>query len=255
MPSGLAFEDQAAGLRRLFYSRPCQTIAFVAGGERFGRTSLLTRTALELAGAGERVVVIDEHVGPRSAQARLGVVAADDLWGCIVGEQSNSDVATAVQPNLHVVSAAVAADRLSASAQGVQERLDMILAPVQRSAGFVLIDSRLSHDGELSLLAASAHHVVVVVGAQGGSVTHAYGLIKRLARKRSRECFQLVITRPASAEMARTVFSNLRQTAQQHLGVRIELLAVVGNPAAENLGEELFNRLPRGLLPTAGVAA
>jgi flagellar biosynthesis protein FlhG len=239
--------DQAAGLRRMFDARPHQLVAFAAGDDKCGRTPLVVQTAIKLAEAGERVVVIDEHRGPRRAIAKLGVGIPGDIWDSLIGRIALERLITPVVPNLWTLAADGVASRLQEDSPLIREKLDMIVTPIMGGAEFVLIDSQLSPDGGLSVLSTMAHHMVVVVGAETGSITDAYTLIKRLVHERGREGFHIVITRPKNEAAGRKVFDNLKKTAQAHLGVRLDLLAIVRTPTVENLSEELFSRLPHPL--------
>lgn len=231
----------------MFDSRPHQMVAFAAGDERCGRTPLVVQTAVKLAAAGERTIVIDENSGPRRAIAKLGVNIPGDMWDSLTGRIALERLIVPVAQNLWALAADGVASRLHEDDPVVREKLDMVMTPILGGAEFVLIDSKLSREGQLSLLSSTAEHMVVVVGAEGESITEAYALIKRLVHERGREGFHMVITRPKSEAVGRTVFENLKRTAMQHLGVRLDLLAVVRNPLAEDLAEELFSRLPHPL--------
>lgn len=236
--------DQAAGLRRMFAQRPHQLVAFAAGDDLAGRTPLLVQSALKLAQAGERVLVIDENTGPKRAMARLGASLTGDMWDCLIGRIALERLIAPVAERLWALAADGVASRLHEDLPPVREKIDFVMAHLVGGAEFVLIDSRLAPGQPLSLLSSTAEHMVVVVGAQGESITEAYALIKRLANERGREGFHIVITRAKNDDTGRKVFENLRRTAQQHLGVRLDLLAVVSDPSAADVAEELFSRLP-----------
>lgn len=241
--------DQASGLRRLFRARPPQVIAFVAGQETCGRTPLVVQTASALAQAGHRVVVIDENAGPGSALAAFGVARRHDLLDLLRGQCRADQVLQAALPGLQVAVASRLADApadpamANALADGMRE--------IERGTGFVLIDSATRPGGRLSALAQAARHVAVVVAAQGLAITHAYALVKRLAREQGRDAFQVVVTRSRTPGEAQSVFENLRTTARSHLGVRLDFLAASRIPAADHLADALLSRLP---LPVAAEA-
>lgn len=237
-------EDQAAGLRRMFRSRPNQVIAFAAGQQSCGTTSLVVQTAVALAESGQRVLLIDENSGPGRALSSLGINPPGDLWDSLVGKIPLERVIVSVMANLWAVSAAGTAERLHQDAPEIRAKLDTLMTPMQGGSDFVLIDSHLAARGQLSLLSSTAPHMVVVVGAETASITDSYSLIKRLASERGRDGFQVVITRPKSEALAQTVFDNLKRTAGKHLGVRLELMAIIRIPTAEHLAEALSTKLP-----------
>ncbi len=237
-------EDQASGLRRLFTRRPNQVIAFASGRTSSGMTSLLVQTAVALAEGGQRVLLIDEHSGPGSAMATLGVQPRGDVWDSLIGRVALERAIVSVGQNLWAVSAAGCASRLHEDSPVIREKLEMLMTPMRGGSDFILIDSHLDPQSHLSILSSTAYHMIVVVSAETDSIRDSYALIKRLVNERGREGFQIVITRPKSAEDAQMVFDNLKRTAGRHLGVSLHLLGIVRIPTAENIADAIYAKLP-----------
>lgn len=237
-------DDQAAGLRRLFGSRPPQVIAFASGHGACGRTTLVVQTAAALAAAGHGVVIVDENATANSAVAAFGLTARYDLMHALTGERSLRQVMLQAAPLVRILPAARAAHELEhlAAADGMQ--LAACLNELQRGAAFVLIDCAVGRHGHLSRLAAAARHMAVVVAAQGSAITHAYAMIKHMARERGRSGFQVVITRARSDEEARAIFDNMRRVARGHLDVRLDYLGAADVPVTCNLAAPLLSQLP-----------
>ena len=236
--------DQAAGLRRLFGARAPQVIAFVSGRDACGRTTLLVQTAAALANAGHEVVIIDENHGPDNALATLGMSPRYDLMDMILRGRSAQQVMRPAAPLMRAVSASRFADELLHMDAVTADHLYAGLRQIQQGAAFVMIDCAARRGGHVSPLVLAARHIAVVVAAQGSAITHAYALIKRLARERGRNSFQVVITRARSDEDAHAIFDNLRRTAREHLGVRLEYLGSSRVPVTDHLAEALQSRLP-----------
>lgn len=234
--------DQAAGLRRLFSARPGCAIAFVAGREANGRTRLLMQTAIALADSGESVLVIDENRGDDNMHAAFGVKPAADLFDMVERDLPPQQILRTVASRLSLASAARLAAR-EALTEDHLLRLDAVLQSLQASHSYVLIDCSDGPDRPMSVLAAAAPALAVVVAAHSGAITGAYALIKRLARESGRSSFHVVITRARSDDESRAVFRNLADTAQRHLGVRLDFLAGAKQPAAEHIAVPLEARL------------
>lgn len=255
-------DDQAAGLRRLFAVRPSQLVAFAAGLEACGRTSLIVESAEALAAAGWRVLIIDENPAPQNILTRYGLAARHDLLQLLHGERSLSQVEVPLAPQLSVVAAARAlqAFDMAASARREQARsaalalrnLGPVLAHLQQGVDFILIDSARQSNGLLTPLTLAAPHMVVVAAATSATITHAYALIKRLARERGRADFQVVINRARTLAESRIIFDNMRRVAEQHLTVRLNYLAGVIPASTTALAHALLERLP---IPPALTAA
>lgn len=236
--------DQAAGLRRLLAERPPQVIAFAAGRPGVGRTTLAVQSATGLARRGLRVIVVDEADDGDNALSALGVRTTGDLFDAMIGKTPLQQLVREVEPQLWALPAAKAAALLRFDTPQAVAAAAALVAPLENAANYVLIDSRVQAGGQLSLMSARAHHMVVVVNQQAEPITQAYVLIKRLVQERGRDGFHLVVTRAASEKAARTIYENVRRTAQQHLGVRIGFLGHVPVPATADLADALQSRLP-----------
>lgn len=239
--------DQADGLRRLFGSRAPQVVAFASGREACGRGTLLVQTAAALASAGHGVVIIDENPAPDNALTAFGLAARHDLFNVVRGDRSLVQVSVTAAPLVRIVPAARAARELDRMSAIGRQRLAGALRELQQGAGFVLIDCASRRGGHLSPVAASARHFAVVVAAQGAAITHAYALIKRVARDHGRDCFHIAVTRARSQEEAQAIFNNMRRVAREHLGARLEYLGAAPVPVTGNLAEALINGLPPSL--------
>lgn len=233
--------DQASGLRRLFRAPAGRAVAFVSGREACGRTRLLVQTAAALARAGESVLIVDENAGSGSAHEILGVQPGRDLAEALAGRADPALLIQEAAPRVALLAAArLAARGIDGAAR---PRLDAVLGYLQQSHTCLLIDgAERSRDAPSPLLHA-APWVVAVVGAESSAITRAYAAIKRLARETGRERFQVVITRARSEAETRAVFGNLQRTAGEHLGVSLEFLAGVPQPATDHIADALLDRL------------
>lgn len=236
--------DQADGLRRLFGARAPQVVAFVSGRESCGRTSLLVQTASALAQAGHGVVIIDENSGSGNVLSAFGVSLRHDLLDMVQGRRMVREVMQPVAARVQAVAASRFANELPQLDATSAEYLNAGLRQIQAEASFVLIDCAAGRGGQLSPLTLMARHIAVVVAAQGSAITNAYALVKRLARERGRDGFQVVITRARSEKEAQSIFDNLRDTAHEHLGIRLGYLGGSRVPLTDHLADALQSRLP-----------
>ena len=238
--------DQAAGLRHLFAARTvraARVIAFVSGREACGRTTLLVRTAAALAKAGHGVLIIDENRGTDNIHSAFGIKARHDLLDLVRGGCPIERLVQPVAPRLGVVAAA----RFAAEVQHVDTmaagRLDAALGHLQEGNSFVLIDCAARGGQHLSLLALAAPHMAVLVAVQSSAIIRAYTLIKRLAQERGCDGFNIAITGARTGTEALAVFRNMRRTANEHLGVRLDYLGSARVPTEDHLAGALQGRL------------
>lgn len=254
-----AATDQAAGLRRLFRARPARAVAFVSGREACGRTTLLVRTAAALAEAGESVVIIDENPGPDNVHRVFGVKARHDLLDLVQRGLPMQRLVQPVAARLSLLSAAGFVSAVPHVDAATATQLNAAFRQLQEGSSYVLIDCAAGQGQHLSPLALAAPQMAVVVAAQGTAITTAYALVKRLVRERGREGFQVAITRAASDREALSIFHNMRQTAHEHLGVRLDYLGSARVPSVDHLADALQGSLSQssgagdwfGFLPVA----
>jgi len=243
MPSTGA-DDQAAGLRRLFGAPVAQVIAFVSARVSSGRTKVVVKTAAALAKGGQHVVLIDENTDQNNVHACFGMLPRLDLADLVQRADAAEKLAQQAGPRVSLIAAQRLANDLRHVDQEAAERLDSGLRKIQQGVSFVMIDCLTRTDGGLSPLSLAARHIAVVVAARTDAITDAYSLIKRLARERGREGFHIVVTRARNDIEAAAIYQNMRRTALDHLGVRLEYLGSSPEPETDHLAGGLQNRLP-----------
>lgn len=235
--------DQAAGLRRLF---GCwgTSLAVAHAQRRAGSPLQLARTANALAAQGHKVVVVDEHQGADSICCATGQVVKLDLFDALVGNCALVDAMIHVAPRIWVISAAKAARQFGKGEDNIQARMTACLKELGHEAAFILIDGMLRHDA-VSQLAQAADHQAIVARSTGKEVTEAYSLIKNLNKARAREQFHLIFDQAKDPVGARTLFRNLRNTAQAHLDLQLHHLATLVGETVDDLADGLQTRLPK----------
>jgi len=242
-------EDQAAGLRRLFARGGAPAhIAFAGAG---GRDALIAGLARGLAGAGKEVVVVDERGGGDGVAAAFGIAPRFDLLQAANGDIAASRVLHRPEAAIRLVPAARAARACQGDDVAQRRRVAESLRRMQQGADYVLLDAaaRGEGGGELSPLHPEADRLVLVVAASGRGLTDAYARLKRLAHGRgSRHGFEVIVSRAGSRAEAELLFGNLREVAQRHLGIGLELLGSLpqgGDPqeACDAMAEALLHPL------------
>ena len=235
--------DQAAGLRRLFPRREAQIIAF-AGVSR--ATALLVGgCARALAGAGAKVLILDEQRGTHSALADLGLTTRYDLAQALQGDVRLEAATVFKGPKLHALTAARAARGEGAGARADRE----VWQRCTRNYDWILINAA----PEPSRFVAAAQACVLVVAANRASVTAAYGQLKRISAVAANTMPCLAVA--ADAEDALPVVrENLIQAARLHLGIEVEYAGAleVGPPASASQQAWTHARIAQLLSRAAG---
>lgn len=241
------FEDQAAGLRKLFAgARGPVTVAFAGAGE--ARNALVAALARGLAAAGKEVLVIDEHAGADSVAAAFGLRARFDLLQAVNRDVPAAQVLLRPEPSIRLLPAARAA-RQHARLDAMERRaLSEWLRRLQKGVDFVLADTADRAEADFSPLLPQPQRIVIAVASDGASITEAYARMKRLAQLRDCRRFGIAILGAAGSAEGQTVFANLRGVAQRHLGAELDL---VGGPAGQGDADGLGQALAAAFLDTS----
>ena len=241
--------DQAAGLRQIF-AQPCpQMVAFTSAANHPQRTLLLTEAAIALASQRHRVLLIDENPSPKNAATRLlGVgIAPPDLLKVMRAEiKLESALASVGDLPLDVLLAA----RFAQAEMPVSRRLTQVMHAFEANYDYVLVDCAHHHSTQLSALANLTHHITITLEVEGRGIMQAYAHIKRVAQSCRRTQMQVLVTSTCNRDAARVAFNNLRQVAQEHLGVQLHYLGLAAPGNGEVLAVALDTALPRRLRET-----
>lgn len=244
------FEDQAAGLRRLFAgAHGAVTVAFAGPA---ARGELIAALASGLAAAGKEVVVVDEHAGGDSVAAAFGLRTRFDLLQAVHRDVPAAQVLLRPEPSIRLVPAARAARQYARLDPTERRALAEWLRRLQKGVDFVLADTLTRAGTDCSPLLPQPQRIVMAVSPDAAAITEAYVQMKRLALARNRRHFGVVVPRAAGAGESGTVFANLREAAGRHLGADIELL---GGVAAQGDAQRLGAALADIFLGTAQSAA
>lgn len=216
------FDDQAAGLRKLFAgAHGPATVAFAGTA---GRAGLVAGLARGLAAAGKEVLVIDEHAGADNVAAAFGLRSRYDLLQAVNRDVPAAQVLLRPEPSIRLLPAARAArqfDRLEAMER---QALGEWLRRLQKGIDFVLVDTSSRAGAGGSPLLPQPQRMLVTLTPEGASITAAYAQMKRLAQLRDCRRFGIVILHAASPAEGQAVFANLCEVAHRHLGADLELL-------------------------------
>lgn len=178
--------DQAAGLRDLMARRSARMVAVVEARES-GRAAVAAGLTQALARQARDVLLVDEAelVSARHFTA--------ETWAPV-----------------------------GSSASGPCSSMGEALAAYGCKADFLMLDTLVQENGELSRLAASAHDVMIVLpgnDASGGALMAAYGLIKRLHAQHAIMQFRILLTECDTESRAYGMYCRLATVASRYLTV------------------------------------
>jgi flagellar biosynthesis protein FlhG len=233
-----SFEDQAAGLRRLFRRAPPVVAALYATGEHARGNAL--RLAERLAGGASNVIVLDEAAGPESlvAAREAGTAPARDLLQAVDGRVRTHALCASVGGGVFHVPARAAAMALPLLDDERRARLLAAMTELHRRAGFVLVHARDSL--QPSPFVQAAPRCVVLAEASRRGAEESCARIKELAGAGA-GAIHLAVARAQDGRDARRFFTELAKLVASRVGVP---LAWLGEVEHDDLGSGLAAASP-----------
>lgn len=229
MPS--VMQDQAAGLRRLFARSVVRSVTFVAGSRGVGRTALVGNLAVALARRGQHVCVLDHQQAGGGVADQLGMRQPRDIAEVIRHDKRLDDLLLSGPEGIRLVRAAEGRHLLGSLDALAEDRLRNAFLALEPAVDFLLLDAQGEEAGAVASAALASTEVVVVASAGADGITHAYGLIKRLAREVGRRRFHVIVCRARAADHAQAVFENLESTARRFLSASVTWLGWIPEDA------------------------
>jgi MinD-like ATPase involved in chromosome partitioning or flagellar assembly len=217
-------DDQAAGLRRMFFHRSDVPVIAFAAAPDAGVSELVCAYAGRLARRGLEVTLVDEHRAGTGAAALLQASTRFDLAQAAAGDVALSQVVVSAGRRLRLVAAARLAQHDGGDA-GLRLRLAQCMRLLTSSADVLLVDAAGGEGGRLSTLAAKAGSLVAVSGSSSTSVTATYLMLRQIAPARPQLRLALAVCPAASERQAVAIFDNMRDLLRRQLGRELQACA------------------------------
>lgn len=204
--------DQASGLRQLFSSSNTRVVAFCSGSPQSGQTSIVANIAAALARNGREILVIDE-ASLRGVAALFGCVCAKDLMDVINRDCVIESACVRASAGIRVLSAAVAARKLSRLGRKQQDGCVEAFSSLGRNLDYVLVDTSSNYPLGFSPFGLAADEAVMVLPAEREAITAAYSLMKKVSLGYERKAFSVLLNRVRNQNDARAIFATMERVA------------------------------------------
>ncbi|MDQ6620885.1 MAG: hypothetical protein M3Z31_14540 [Pseudomonadota bacterium] len=240
-------EDQAQGLRQLFARRTCQ-IAAICGTDG---TTVCTGVARALGAMGYRVCILDRTTG--EAARAVGRRAKYDLAQVLDHDCSLEQALLEGPDQVAVLPCARGLERIAAERGEWRGALHTMLPQLASTFDVWLVNGPLPGH-------APTAPMLLAVNSSAPAITHAYGLIKALARAQERRNFGVIVHDSIGQQAARHVHECVADTARRFLGAELELYGWVpaaAHPAdatSETRRQQAFGKIADRLMTNLSTA-
>ena len=253
--------DQATTLRQLATAQPesnfitpsgksgrksnvgqTYSIAITSGKGGVGKSNVAVNVALQLAGAGWRVSLLDADLALANADVLLGLNPKYHLGHVLNGERSLAEVIVETREGLRLIPGGSGIEGLANLSKVQQRRFIAELTAMEDESDFLLIDTPagIAHNVTTVLDASSA--VIIVTTPDPTAVVDAYATLKVLHRAHPTKPVWLIVNDVVGIGDAEQVFNQIRSAAQRFLQHPLEHLGTI--PRDEELSEAVRRQIP-----------
>lgn len=246
--SGLLAMDQASGLKQMLSAmsgrptadapsahqassllaaapvarRHCRTIAVAGGKGGVGKSTVAVNLGMSLSVAGHDVVLLDADMGLANVDVMLGLTPSRHVGHLLDGECTLEELMLPAPRGLRVVPAGSGARRLAQLDNGEHAAIIRAFDELMQPPEYLLVDTAAGLSDNVTMFAAAAAEVIVVVCDEPASLTDAYGLIKVLSRDFGVRRIRMVANMVRNEGDARALHQKLARVSDRFLEVVIE---------------------------------
>jgi flagellar biosynthesis protein FlhG len=203
--------------------KPCRKISITGGKGGVGKTSIALKTAMELARAGYRTLLIDCDSNLSNTPIKLGLPLDNKFEKLLSGEANFEEVVIQLG-NFHLLPACNGSIELFESKINFDEIIIDIITSHEHEYDYILLDCPAGVSREALTLNAFCDHRWVVVTPDKSSITDSYSLIKLLNSRFGIKENHLLINMYQNDKQLMNVITTLTETIQNFLGTSTHFL-------------------------------
>ncbi|WP_082547617.1 P-loop NTPase [Rhodanobacter sp. Soil772] len=202
--------------------RHCRTIAVAGGKGGVGKSTVAVNLGMSLSVAGHDVVLLDADMGLANVDVMLGLTPSRHVGHLLDGECTLEELMLPAPRGLRVVPAGSGARRLAQLDNGEHAAIIRAFDELLQPPEYLLVDTAAGLSDNVTMFAAAAAEVIVVVCDEPASLTDAYGLTKVLSRDFGVRRIRMVANMVRNEGDARALHQKLARVSDRFLDVVIE---------------------------------
>ncbi len=219
--------DQANGLRSKPRRRKTQVMAFTGGKGGIGKSTVTLNTAVSLAEAGHKVLVLDGDLGLANIDVLLGLHPEKNLSHVIAGECSLQDILLEGPGGILIIPASSGVHGMSDLSSLEQMGLVRAFSELSCELDYLLVDTAAGVSNTVLTFASAAQEIVVVLCDEPAAITDAYAAIKLLHREHRVDRFRVLVNMATSEQQAQTLFQRLVKVTDKYLDVILDYMGAI----------------------------
>ncbi len=223
-PETVSMGHQASTLLRgsVMPRHHCRTIAVAGGKGGVGKSTVAVNLGMALSMAGRDVILLDADLGMANVDVLLGLTPSRHIGHLLDGNCTLEDLLLTAAHGLRVIPAGSGARRLAQLDNGEHAAIIRAFDELAQPPQYLLVDTAAGLSDNVSMLAAAADDVVLVVCDEPASLTDAYALTKVLSRDFGVRRFRMVANMTQNEGEARQLHRKLSRVSDRFLDVVID---------------------------------
>lgn len=216
--------QQASGLLATVNApaRACRTIAVAGGKGGVGKSTVAVNLGVALAGLGKRVILLDADMGLANVDVLLGLTPTRHIGHLLDGECRLEELLLDAPGGLQVVPGGSGARRLAQLKNGEHAAIIHAFDELPMPPQYLLVDTAAGLTDNVTLFAAAANEVILVVCDEPASLTDAYGLAKVLNRDFGVRRLRMLANLVRNEGEARQLHQKLTRVSDRFLDMAID---------------------------------
>ena len=219
--------DQAQALRGMVADQlpasptraSAQTVAITSGKGGVGKTTVAVNLAVQLAGLGQRVVLLDADLGTANADVLCNIVPTRTLAHVVAGRHSLGQTIVEAPGGFRLIPGASGLAQMADLSSWERTRLLEQMQQLEAEADLVLIDTGAGVSPNVLSFLFAAHEVLVVTSPEPTAITDAYALIKTAAHEMSNPRITVLVNMVHDQMEGRLVYGRIASVCSRFLNL------------------------------------
>jgi flagellar biosynthesis protein FlhG len=219
--------------------------AVTSGKGGVGKTSIAVNLSIVLAGAGERVLLIDADMGLASVDLMTGVSAKHTIEEVIRGEASIFDALADGPENITLLSAASGTGKIREMGEESVELFRKELLKLENAFDIVFIDTGAGISTNVVDFVFMAEEVIVVMTPEPSAFADAYAMVKVVTLEKPRMQVGIIVNMAKSEAEAETLSVKFGEIVRRFLGKSVRYRGFI--PKDGVVAESIMRQVPLAL--------